>query len=187
MILNLRGTSGSGKSYLVHRLLASYKFEPIHETVKGKQKVVGYFSPELNLYVVGRYETDCGGCDTVRDMDTVEGYVRSYAGLPANVIFEGLIVTSVIGRWVKISADFPGQFIWAFMDTPIEKCIERVMQRNGGKSFKHDNLIQKYNTMMGHYERRLKDTSERVVWIDHTRAVESFSEQLVQLGDLARA
>lgn len=152
MIVNIRGTSGSGKSTLVHRFLQEFKGEPISLILDNwkKPKVVAYrcntpndvfvsytgfvkVTPVIPTYVIGRYETQCGGCDAMSYKGShtdIEELVRG-AAEKGNVIFEGLTISSTITRWLNISKDFPGQMVWAFMDTPEEVCYERIIARSG--------------------------------------------------------
>lgn len=137
MILNIRGTSGSGKSYLVRGLMEH--FGPASEITNEGGKVVGYQLAQ-DIRVVGRYETACGGCDTIskvydgqggNSMDQVERIVRQWAAA-GHVIFEGLIVTSVWGRWQRMAQELPVHFL--FLNTPLEICYQRVLERSGGRT-----------------------------------------------------
>ena len=65
MIINVRGTSGTGKSTVIHNILKKYPHKPV---ISHGGKHMGY-KVELTsgkfLYVVGKYETQCGGCDGI--------------------------------------------------------------------------------------------------------------------------
>lgn len=146
-IINIRGTSGSGKSTLVHRLLNESVFaDPILDQLGDwkKPKIVAYASidPKYNrtTYVIGRYETQCGGCDSMSykgSHQDIETLIRKYL-LLGNVIYEGLTISSTLSRWQRISDENPGKFVWAFMSTPEEECRRRILARNGGKDPKRD-------------------------------------------------
>jgi len=138
-IINIRGTSGSGKSTLVHRLLNEHPHEEIKAKLGDwkKEKVIAYkvhVSEDKNpTYVIGRYTTACGGCDTMSykgSHEDIEELVRTAAS-KGNVIYEGLTISSTITRWQRISDDFPGRFVWAFMSTPEEECYKRIVARSG--------------------------------------------------------
>lgn len=161
-IINIRGTSGSGKSTLVKRFLDEHPHEPI-EAILGpwkKPKTIAYkCEPDYKVqipsdeygifkevfvgkptYIIGRYDTQCGGCDALSyrgSHNDIEEMVR--LGLEkGNVIFEGLTISSTISRWARISQEHPGEFIWAFMATPVEECYYRILNRNGGREPKRD-------------------------------------------------
>ena len=189
MILNIRGTNGSGKTHLVRRLLAEHENEVIYDQT-GK-KIVAYNLFNLNTFVVGRYDVSCGGADTMpkpkdmtdwNSMDVVEQEVRRYAKM-GNVLFEGLIVSSVDGRWFKISEELP--FTWAFLDTPMEVCRQRVGERNGGKLLKNEELgLEKthlglvYKRCQTHL-RRAQAAGLNVLVVNYERAYETIQEQLL--------
>lgn len=175
MIINIRGTSGSGKSTLVKRYLDEHPHEPLEWLLSDwkKPKVVAYKCLNKNTptYVIGRYETQCGGCDAMSykgSHDDIEELVR--AGLEkGHVIFEGLTISSTLTRWMKISEENPNQFIWAFMDTPVEECYRRILARNGGREPKRDakgmaDYQRKYNGCMKHVE-SLNQQGERVIML----------------------
>lgn len=176
-IINIRGTSGSGKSTLVHRLLQEYEHEPLEATLSSwkKPKIVAY---KLKCpviwdgcydwtYVIGRYETQCGGCDALSykgSHNDIEEMVRA-ALEKGNVIFEGLTISSTLTRWRRISDEHPGEFVWAFMDTPEEVCYERILARSGREP-KRDarglaDYQRKYRGCMQHVE-QLREQGQRV-------------------------
>lgn len=158
-IVNIRGTSGSGKSTLVHRYLAEHPHKEIMAQLGDwkKEKIVGYlcFRSEKDLvnwdiyvgehrpiptFVVGSYKSQCGGCDSLSykgSHDDIEDLVRQGAA-KGNVIYEGLTVSSTRTRWLGVSRDYPGQFVWAFMATPEEECYRRILSRSGGREPKRD-------------------------------------------------
>lgn len=156
MILNIRGTNGSGKTHLVRSLLAELPHDVL-PTETG-DKILGYHLAGPNLRVLGRYDVGIkgGGVDNVTDylwrvkfpgrcmgpgrcpraarcegnsMDAVELQVREWAEAGYHVLFEGLIVTSVWGRWVKLGEEWPLHMLW--LDTPLQVCFERTVARNG--------------------------------------------------------
>ena len=78
MIINIRGTSGSGKSFLVRHIMRLYpKQVPVY--VSDRRQPISYTLSRSGrkLLVVGHYESVCGGCDTVHSMDAIFDLVRS--------------------------------------------------------------------------------------------------------------
>ncbi len=175
MIINIRGSSGSGKSTLVHNLLREFPSRPVYRQLGDwkKPKIVAY---EVDIpgaawptYVIGRYETQCGGCDAMSykgSHDDIEALVREFA-TKGNVIFEGLTISSTLTRWKGVDNDFPNRFIWAFMATPEDECLERILARNGGRMPKTDSrgladYQRKYRGCVKHVT-ELGDEGRRVV------------------------
>lgn len=150
-IVNIRGTSGSGKSTLVHQFLKDYPYEEVEAQLGPwkKAKVVAYkVLTAVPTYVIGSYKSQCGGCDSLSYKGShpdIEDMVRQGAA-KGQVIFEGLTVSSTYTRWLGISKDFPGQFWWAFMSTPVEVCYQHILARSGGREPKRDrNGLADYN------------------------------------------
>jgi len=125
-IINIRGTSGSGKSTLVRQLMDAHG--PV--TPLGSPKILGYqCGPDLR--VVGRYTNACGGCDGIKTQDEVSTRVREYAQ-HGHVVFEGLLVSGIVERYRALAEELGG-FTFAFLNTPLEVCLERVHQRRAAK------------------------------------------------------
>lgn len=142
MIVNLRGTSGSGKTTVVRGLMEKYPaIEPLMVAdERGREKIHGYecrmanFPGNLpNLYVVGSYKNVCGGCDGIKTQDEICDRVRGYAGMTGDVVFEGLLISHLYGRYLKLDREMAETHnqhtVWAFLDTPEEVCVDRVKER----------------------------------------------------------
>jgi gluconate kinase len=179
VIINLRGTNGSGKSTVARALLAGR--EPIdlapYVTPGGeKRAVLGHRVPSLNLIVVGPYRTVCGGCDAIKTQDLVCESVRMAAGMARHVFFEGVIVSTLFTRYLELSRELGG-LTWAYLDTPPDVCLRRIQERNGGKAIKVDLVMAKTRSIEA---TRLKAIAhrERVETVPHERAVEVVREML---------
>ena len=144
--INIRGTGGSGKSYLVHKLLDNYKHKRIVKKFGGRFKpvIIAYYIPEFHTYVIGSYHTVCGGCDkmdglqkklvSIKGLDNVPSVqdltveiIERYAK-KGNVLYEGLLISGIWGRYKELS-DKLGNVIWLFLDTPLSVCLERTNKR----------------------------------------------------------
>lgn len=141
MILNPRGTSGSGKSTLVRKImeLPIWEKTPIHP--EGRARPIGYFLSRTigpPLVVLGHYETECGGVDTISGKgmrDLVFAMVRRASELGCFVLFEGLIVGGERNRTIDLVAGgYP--LVVINLTTPIETCLERVWARRLAKGNK---------------------------------------------------
>lgn len=131
-IVRLNGTHGSGKSTAVTRVMAKYGCEPVFQD--GFKHPVGYMatlpSKEL-LFIVGPYETACGGCDAVQPFARIWPLVQYGVQRAAHVLFEGALLSTTFGKIGAESEVYGDDFVWAFMDTPLEKCRQRVDTRRG--------------------------------------------------------
>lgn len=150
MILNIRGTSGSGKTTLVRNLMRDFPPEDIVRGAGGDKsdRILAYRLPH-DLYILGSYENVCGGCDNFSwkggTGDFTEGLVRRFA-TEGHVIFEGLIISNSWGRWERLCQEDVNNYIWGFMGTSLEECIQRVYNRRAEKGregvFKEHNLTR---------------------------------------------
>lgn len=159
MIINIRGTSGSGKSTIVRALMDSFEErEPLVQS--GRRQPIGYLcagpylasSPAaLTLAVVGHYETACGGCDTISKMDEIFGLVRDYHDRATHVVFEGLLISADVNRTLALHEDGFPLFVVALDKVPLEVCLasvnERRLARMGPERYtpvKEKNTISKF-------------------------------------------
>jgi hypothetical protein len=54
--------------------------------------------PEIGyLYIIGPYETPCGGCDAIQPYGLIPGLIRKYAAR-GHVLFEGLLIGDCYGK-----------------------------------------------------------------------------------------
>src|ERR671913_912726 len=106
MIINPRGTSGSGKTEFVRRLLSDYgwgrddRVEPVSRV--GRERPIAYrLRHPLGgrpLAVLGHYEAASGGCDTIRATDggMHEAFrlAAEHASGGHDVLLEGLLLSA---------------------------------------------------------------------------------------------
>lgn len=136
-ILKIHGCSGAGKTTAVRQYMASLPgFRPIRNTVG---KIEAYIDEGSKGIVLGSYENTCGGMDTVGSAAQVCALLDMYDGM-GDIIFEGLLQSTYYGAMGKHSQRFGDRYIYAFLDTPIELCLERVIARRAasGRNNKFD-------------------------------------------------
>ena len=129
MIISLRGTHGSGKSYLVRQVLAKYHATPESVDKRGRpQNYVMTLRNGARLYVVGSYVNECGGCDSIQPYAEIWPRVTRLAKL-GHVLFEGALISNSYGNIGRDSEVYGAQFVFAFLDTPLAVCIQRIVAR----------------------------------------------------------
>lgn len=142
-VVNLRGTSGSGKTTIVRNVLNKGHWEKWAED----KKVLGYYNNDLMWAVVGSYENICGGCDGIKTQDETETRIKTLLSCGYNVLFEGLLVSTITSRWEKFAKTVDANVLFYYIDTPIEECIERVKQRRiaagNTKPFNIENTVNR--------------------------------------------
>ena len=147
MIINIRGTNGSGKSTVVTRVMELYSSK-VYLFVEGRKRPEGY---QLNdpsaqrptLYVPGHYEIACGGCDTLKTVDQVYELVNSANDRGDDVVYEGIMVADDVTRAVALSKKATLHVI--LLTTPIVECLAAIQSRRDGKG--NDKPLDPKNTI----------------------------------------
>lgn len=157
MLINIRGTSGSGKTTLMrHFFSLCDSIEPIY--ADGVKKPKGYrceYKGEL-VFVVGSYETVCGGCDTVSTQDEIHQLIEDFA-FDGHVLFEGLFISHIYGRYAKLAKSDPDNFLFIMLETDFDTCMEHIRKRRR-ESGKDDHL----KDSVYHNARRTYDSTYRI-------------------------
>jgi len=179
MIVNIRGTHGSGKSTVVKKILDRYGFEAESYIEKRGGKRPANYIVQLPgvlrpLYIIGCYETSCGGCDGIQPYSEIWPRIVSFANR-GHVLLEGALVSSSYGNIGRASECYGDDFVFAFMDTPLKKCIRQIEQRraaNGNtKPLNPDNTIKKHEAVARSIDKIRNEFKRKVVIINHKKAV----------------
>lgn len=170
-ILDIRGTHGSGKSWVVHRLLAEYEHRDFVEPAHG---VTGYHLPAVDCGVVGRYERTCGGCDGIKTQDEVCRRVREYARMFRHVILEGILVAHTFSRYHALATEMEAAghpYYFVFLNTPLRVCVARVVGRRlkagNEKPLNKDNLVRDWHRIWERLRLEVAQAGHRVAVADY--------------------
>lgn len=172
MIIRILGNSGSGKTTAVRELMQLSKIPPIEAYNEGGR--VEAYELALNVgkptYVLGKYDNTCGGMDTISDWNDQLALIHRYA-LMGHVVYEGLLLSTYYGRMgINLHATYGREHLWAFIDTPIETCIERVKNRRleagNFKPLNEANTRARVKPIES-LKRRLEAMYHNVVTVDH--------------------
>lgn len=140
MIIQIRGTSGSGKTWAMKetmRLLGEW--EPVYRA--GRKRPLYYrLRSRPSVVVLGHYETDCGGCDTIGSARAVYELIGSLPGGVEHVLSEGLLLSED----VKWSLRMPDLRV-LFLITPPGRCLAQVLTRREGAG--NDRPLNSANTL----------------------------------------
>lgn len=173
MIINIRGTSGSGKSTVIFDLMEQFGFHAMVPRGTRKWEAVQIHAPWGDVYAIGQYKTQCGGCDGVPTQDEVCRLVTKYSK-KGHVIFEGLIVTSCYLRY-RILLPTLGDYRMCFLNTPLRTCISRIKKRRlkkgNTKPFNPENTEAKFYQTRRTIERAQKDGVDYYI-LDYKHATE---------------
>jgi Cdc6-like AAA superfamily ATPase len=199
MIINVRGTSGSGKTTLIRRVMEHYNqrnayyasgFTP---AAAKRSRPMGYTlhrDEGRGLGLIGHYEVDCGGCDTINNMDLVFELVRRSANMGLDVLFEGLLVSADFARCAKLHSEGHELHVIA-LNTPIEQCVASIQQRRNAKALRSGNvnpkLVNPKNTIskfkhVQNSERRFLEANIPFYWCSRDEAYDKIKELLCLTG-----
>lgn len=174
MIINIRGTSGSGKTYTVRSFMNVYQPETVIMLDDRRVAAHCVYYNMMPVYVIGSYKNVCGGCDTIPTQDMACSLVRHFSQF-GHVLFEGLLMSHSFARYYALCEELTSvgdKFVIAYMDTPLELCIERVkrrrLEKGTTKPFDTRNTVTHYYATLGTKDKfDAKGCDTR--WIYHTK------------------
>lgn len=194
-VVQLRGTSGSGKTTAMRALFdAVGDFKPIAMNDRMTKNTVYRGRIEIEedisvwVYVLGDYspQRSAGGCDTIPSVQEVIDLVEKYGSRKNSVVvLEGLLLAhswGALGEYVH--PRWGERYVNAFLDTPVDTCIERVTQRRAdkGRDTEGDRAAKIEKNIRDDYYRvqlcygRVVDRGGVRVDINHKRAKKEFVE-----------
>jgi len=191
---NLRGTNGSGKTFTARAILEKSRAVPVEWTTmkRGGQKPRLYKGElfYMPIYILGSYEQHCGGCDTIPSVQIVAEMLHKllFSKTTGLVLYEGLMISHMIGTVGHVAHMFNSQHVMGFLDTPLEICIERVNKRRVDRG--NDKPFDAHRTLVPDYRRvqMARANAERlkyqVVTVPWRTALDSTLNELAKLGEL---
>lgn len=143
MIIQLRGTSGTGKTTAMRKIMDSLGPELEEVYTDGRRKPAYYLGRESTVAVLGHYENVCGGCDTFKNYEQLHAALRAAFSATGCVLMEGLMLSDDVLQTVKMHKEVANvRCLYLHLD--VETCIERVKQRRKergqGEEFNFDKL-----------------------------------------------
>ena len=138
-LVNVRGTNGSGKTFLVRAWMkevgaTAYPRRP--SLLGGTQpyKRTEYYELSDGGCVIGNYDSAvCAGCDLIKDVNKIRQIVKSKIHDHRYLLFEGIFISSSFQPWFDFVKVLGATMLWVFLDTPVEICTERILSRNHNK------------------------------------------------------
>lgn len=149
IVCNIRGTTGSGKTTAVKELITH-----MHGTaMQDERGKIWAYNLQNRIYVLGSYEIPTGGCDGIHTQEEVYAGIRKLAKL-GSVLFEGFLISGMYAAYRELEQELKPthHWIWACLDTPLAKCIERTIQRRTAKGntkeFNPTHLKEKFRAVI---------------------------------------
>lgn len=154
-IVTVRGTNGSGKTYIAQQLMAKLGKHTSTLALGPKGKLGGYVWQQPPVSIIGRYETATGGCDPftwTNAADEIEGLALTQWGAGYNVFLEGLVVGAwALERYKRISRMTEKNFVIIDLTTSLDDCIASVKarrdMRGNDKPFDPRNVVGKHRAL----------------------------------------
>ena len=166
-IYDIRGTHGSGKSYVPHQLINR---EPeVHTVFDSDDKQIATYLPSLRLAILGKYDNVCGGCDQISPVAEIERRLGICHSEFDNVMLEGILVAHTFQRWHEAAELYPDYTFW-FLDTPLDTCIERVLERRkerGNEKPFNDKNLRKDFVQIANVKRKMQNHGHTVYGLTH--------------------
>lgn len=137
MIIQVRGTSGSGKSTIVSKILDAnvvtpfYSLDEIEHFVKPRSIPLYYLADKF--VVLGNYEKGSGGCDTIGTSSGQRSSPAIFKLLQVlsnkhkrHILCEGLLLSEDVIWTEKITWD---EVRMIFLTTTVQECLQRIQRR----------------------------------------------------------
>jgi len=134
----------------------------------------------LGDYTPAAATSTTAGCDRIKTQEAAKKALEAVAALydVTHVLFEGVVVSTIYGPWKEWSQQHGGM-VWAFLDTPLDICLNRIQRRNGGKPIKEDQVAAKHQTIARVRQKAQLD-GERVVDISWSCPVHDLREKVLE-------
>lgn len=182
MVINIRGTGGSGKSHLVRSIMNYFIIrQPYY--MEGRKRPLYYICTapgKVGLYVPGHYETPTGGCDTISGTDDIYTLVKSGASLGHNVLFEGIMVGDDVKRCAELNKEYKTVVI--ALNTPIEECLAGIQARRDTRGdirlLSPKNTVDRADRLKKSMMPRLKSSGVETHWMSREEAFNKVKELL---------
>jgi hypothetical protein len=177
-IINIRGCNGSGKTTIVRRFLERLPAVPLGPRADrplGYAVTASAWGIAAPVYVVGSYQNACGGTDGIKTQEEIVDRVRR-AHACGHVLVEGLLMSKSSDGGTCAPALRELGAVFAFLDTPWQVCLQRVLARRAEagntKPFDPDKTMRSaYEQCHRSHELLTAAGGYDVRWLDHTDAV----------------
>lgn len=134
MIIQIRGTSGSGKSTIVRKVMDHYsrqesiymegRKQPLAYNMRGR-KGTGY-----RTYILGHYEIPTGGADTLSNKgnEWITNHILEKSQ-DSHILYEGLMMSGGTKQSFIMYKNVKELLHIIFLNTPLDVCLDSVRQR----------------------------------------------------------
>ena len=203
MLINIRGTFGSGKSTIVrnvlgdivgHEVMATdHVLKPTKTDPQRRQRrdLLGAIGHGGRVIALGEYRATCGGADEFSWKGAHEAIcdaIRNAARSDRQVVlYEGVTISGIHARYRDLSNDIYSETRRKthkiFVMPDIEECVRRVAARSGrGATDKiRETVTDKWHSVRRTHEKLLTDVRPGIelYWTTSTEQAEELVRQLI--------
>lgn len=188
LVIQIAGTSGSGKSHLMRQFLAylkDAKAEIDEQFIEGRAAPIGYcvFARGRNkLFIPGSYQVPTGGCDTISDIKQVYKLLDDHLKTGFDIVYEGLFCMNQT-RGPQLAARIGRDYHVLQLTTPLATCLKSINDRRAERG--EGELVNKSNTV-DNYRRAtnfcavMREAGARV----HKVSREEALDKLLEIADV---
>lgn len=132
-VINIRGTSGSGKTTVVRRLMEQHMNDTVdvRGIFGGRERLIGHRLD--SLFILGNYSgADCGGCDGFSWKGAADDICARVVEEARHgpVVFEGLMCSGYgTQRFIDLQQHEHVQLHILQLTTPLADCLASVQER----------------------------------------------------------
>jgi len=122
MIIQIRGTNGSGKTWVMKHIM--FRLGNSYPQYLPKRKQPLWYRFSNNVAVLGGYESVCGGCDNIGSAAQCYKEIVTLDSMGFLVVCEGLLLSED----VKWSSQLPELRV-IYLTTPMPTCVSQTKMR----------------------------------------------------------
>lgn len=151
MIVQIRGTGGSGKTTVMRAVMEPFKpWEPHY--IEGRRKP--YYYTHGGLSVVGHYESVCGGCDNIGSAPKCYEALQTVKN--KLVLAEGMLLSEDVKWTLQLDDEVRAYFLPYTLETCLDRIRRRRREAGNDKPLSTKLTTQRYYTVNRAYIRLKK-------------------------------
>jgi len=161
LLVNIRGTNGAGKSTIPMAMLDDPKMHVVGCGYKAEKPCAPWLTvfPTYGWVALGTYRAKTGGMDTMStNADIAFALATAWDRYPErDILMEGIIASTIKSTYAELFGNYqsmvdaeevtPRKIVIMSFVPPLEVCLSRVQERNGGKPVKEDAIAGKWRTV----------------------------------------
>lgn len=175
ILVNIRGCNGAGKSTIPMSMMSDPDMF-VQELLYSDGKRMAAFTvfPSYGWIALGTYFNKTGGLDGIRNMECTIAALYAAVGMypEYDIIMEGILCSTVFSSYAElyhqIEQKASMQVLIISLLPPLDVCLERIQQRNGGKPIKEDLVAGKRLSVARSHE-KFKQEGFTCVKVDSSR------------------